>query len=304
VHRDAVVTTDRLVAELWPTAAPPTAAKIVRNLVSELRKLVGGSNGVVLETEAGGYRLRLPGEQIDAVRFQRLVEQGIRLREHGEVTDAARILREALALWRGEPFADVADEQFAASEAARLEELRLVCLEERIDADLALGRDAELVPELETLIRREPLRERLRAQLMLALHRSGRQADALAAYQDARRTLVAELGLEPRRELQELERAILDQDPSLDAPERRAAQSRRRGYSVVALGIAALLLVAAAAAVVASRDHEALALTGLAPNTVGAIDPETGRSVAQVPLGAAANRLASSDEVLWVLSTT
>jgi DNA-binding SARP family transcriptional activator len=187
--------------------------QIVRNLVSELRRAVDTSNGVALVTEGGGYRLRLPVDAIDAARFESLAAEGRRLLDAGREADAARTLREALALWRGSPYADVADEPFVRAEAARLDELRLMCLEDRVDAELALGRHAALVAELEAEMRREPLRERLRAQLMLALYRSGRQADALAAYQDARRTLVREVGLEPGRPLRELEAAILAQDP-------------------------------------------------------------------------------------------
>ena len=187
---------------------------------------------------------------------------------------------------------------------SKLEELRLGCFEELVDAELALGRHAELVPRLEAEIRREPLRERLRAQLMLALYRSGRQADALSAYQDARRTLVDELGLEPGPDLRRLETAILAQDPLLDAPVRGAIALRRRGRWLIALGAGALLLAAAAVALVLARGDQNTGLAALTPNSIGAIDPETGRIVAQVPLGAGVARLSASDDTVWGLSTT
>src|SRR5262249_35988717 len=158
-------------------------------------------------TRPPGYLIRVDPDELDLARFERLAHDG-----------TAGSLRDALALWRGAPLADLASESFAREEAARLEELRLAVQERRIDADLEHGRSAELVPELERLISGNPLRERLRGQLMLALYRSGRQADALSAYQQARSTLVDELGIEPGPALQALERAMLRQDPSLDLP--------------------------------------------------------------------------------------
>ena len=305
VHRDTTISTDRLVDELWPSGPPPTAVKIVRNLVSELRKLLGSEDVVALVTEGGGYRLRVSADQIDAGRFEALSAQGRRLVERGETRQAAEVLREALGLWRGAAFSGLGREPFAGAEAARLEQVRLACLEARIEADLALGRHAELVSELEALLTREPFRERFREQLMLALYRSGRQADALAAYRDARRTFSRELGIEPGRALQELERAILAQEASLDLPERpRVAAVRRRGGVLVALGAAALLAAAAAVALTLDDRDAPKGLAALTPNSIGAIDPETGRIVAQVPLGAAAARLAGAEAVVWALSTT
>jgi DNA-binding SARP family transcriptional activator/streptogramin lyase len=305
VHRDTTVSIDRLVDELWASGPPPTAAKIVRNLVSELRKLLGSGDGVALVTEAGGYRLRVSADQIDAGRFEVLSAQGRRLVERGETRRAAEVLREALGLWRGAAYSGLGREAFAEAESARLEQVRLACLEARIEADLALGRHTELVSELEALVTREPFRERFREQLMLALYRSGRQADALAAYRDARRTFSRELGIEPGRALQELERAILAQDPTLELPERpHVAALRRRGGVLVALGAAALLAAAAAVALTLDDRDAPKGLAALTPNSIGAIDPETGRIVAQVPLGAGAARLAGSQDAVWALSTT
>ena len=163
----------------------------------------------VLVTQGGGYLLRIGDDEIDADRFERLFEQGRNALARGEPETAAATLREALALWRGPPLADFTFEPFAQAEIARLDERRLAALEERIDADLALGRHADLVAEIEALVASHPLRERLRAALMLALYRSGRQAEALQVYQDARRALVEELGVEPGPALQQLQRAIL-----------------------------------------------------------------------------------------------
>jgi DNA-binding SARP family transcriptional activator/streptogramin lyase len=306
IHRDASVSTDRIVEELWPSGAPPTAAKIVRNHISELRKaLADGGAGVTIATEARGYRLRVEPSRIDARRFEDLVAEGRRLRETGKTDRAAQALEEALSLWHGAPFENLADEAFVRGEAARLEELRLTCLEERIDADLELGRHAEVIPELEALVRQEPLRERLRELLMLALYRAGRQAEALAAYRDVRRGLRDELGLDPGRGLQELERAILAQDRSLDPPARRQAVAmRRRGGVLVVLGALARAAAAGGLALALDDRGAAKGLTGLSPNSIGAIDPATGRIVAQVPLGAAAAHLAASSDTLWALSTT
>jgi len=202
LRANEVVSTESLVDALWGERPPRTATTSLQNSVSALRKLLGAD---VLVTRAPGYRLVIEPESIDLVRFERLVAsaRGLEPEERGER------LREALALWRGEPLAEVASEPFASAEVRRLGELRLATLEERIDADLGAERFSELVPELEALVYRHPLRERLRAQLMLALYHSGRQGDALRAYQDARRAFVEELGLEPRPDLQELQAKIL-----------------------------------------------------------------------------------------------
>ena len=174
LHANEVVSTSRLIDDLWGEAPPPTAAKIVRNYVSSLRKALGAEEGL-LQTHAAGYCLALGEATLDLEQFEQLVESGRRSLEKGDAIRAAAVLREALALWRGPPLADFTYETFAQREIARLEELRLGALEERIEADLRLGRHAELVPELESLVSEYPLRERLREQLMLALYRSGRQ---------------------------------------------------------------------------------------------------------------------------------
>jgi DNA-binding SARP family transcriptional activator len=222
LHRSAVVPTDQLVEDLWGAEAPAAAAKTVQVHVSRLRKALGND---ALETRAGGYALNVETASVDLFRFEELTQNGRRLLAAGDPAAARAAFGEALALWRGPPLADFAYEPFAQTEIARLEELRVAALEDRIEADLALGENASLVPELEALVAAHPLRERLRRQLMLALYRSGRQADALHAYREARSTL-DDLGIAPTRALRELEAAILRHDPSLDPavrPGRRAA---------------------------------------------------------------------------------
>ncbi len=207
-----VVSIDQLVENLWPGEPPDTAAHAVQVYVSQLRKALGTGT---IATRAPGYVLEVDPARVDVHCFSRLADEGRQSLAAGDAAGAATALREALALWRGPALADFTYEPFAQTEIARLEELRLVALEERIEADLALGRQAELVSELEALVAAQPLRERPRAQLMLALYRSGRQAGALAAYRAARDTLVEELGVEPGPRLKELEAAILRQDESL-----------------------------------------------------------------------------------------
>jgi DNA-binding SARP family transcriptional activator len=212
LRANQVVSSDRLIDELWGERAPPTAAKAIQVYVSKLRKQLGESR---LVTRAPGYALVLDESELDLFRFERLVAEA-----RQEPARAAELLHEALALWRGAPLADLEYEQFAQADITRLEELRLTALEERIDADLAAGRHREALGELEALVAAHPLRERLAGQLMLAFYRSGRQAEALDAYQTARHTLVDEIGLEPTPALQRLERRILQQDPDLELPVR------------------------------------------------------------------------------------
>ena len=213
LHANELVPATMLVDELWGAQPPPTANKTVQVYVSRFRKTLGED---VIETRPTGYLLRLEASALDALRFEALLEQGRRLLAEGAPEEAGAVLREGLALWRGPPLADFRHEQFARNEIGRLEELRLVALEQRLEADLALGRGPEVVGELEVLVRENPFRENLCRLLILALYRAGRQADALAVYRNAREALVDGLGLDPSRRLQLLERAILLQDPSLD----------------------------------------------------------------------------------------
>ena len=219
LRANEVVAREWLLEELWTGGPPATAVKALQVYVSRLRKVLPPG---VLVTRPPGYVLEVDLEQVDLHRFQRIVE------EAGDVAPAhaSVLLRSALALWRGPPFAEFGDEPFARIEAARLEDLRLAAQKDLIDADLALGRHRALIPELRRLVERHPYRERLRGQLMIALYRSGRQADALDAYRAARSAL-DKVGLQPGPALRALERQILMQDPALDLsgptqPARRA----------------------------------------------------------------------------------
>jgi len=245
MHPNEVVSTDRIVHVLWPDN-PPEASRKLWFHVSKLRGILRpgeteAAAGADLVTRPTGYMLRIETDKLDADRFERLTRSA-RTALEDDPARAAEMLRLALGLWRGEPFADVLHEDAVSSEAARLDELRLVALEDRLEADLALGRSGELIHELQALVAEHSFRESLRAKLMLALYRAGRQADALAAYRQARRTLVDELGIEPSDELRELHRRILDHDPVLAGtrpPPRTAAPREER--KVVTIFFADLL---------------------------------------------------------------
>jgi DNA-binding SARP family transcriptional activator len=198
IHRGEPVSSDLLIDALWGETVPPSGVKLVQGYVSNLRKVLGDG---LLVTRGRGYLLRVEDGQVDVDRFGALLAEGRRALTDGDARAASERLGEALGLWRGPALADFAYETFAQPEIARLEEARLSALEDRIDAELKLGEHTRLVGELEALVREHPARERLRMQLMLALYRSGRQADALAAYRDAQGWLRDELGLEPGREL-------------------------------------------------------------------------------------------------------
>jgi DNA-binding SARP family transcriptional activator len=314
LHPGEVVSSDRLIDELWGERPPATAAKVLQTYVFQLRRSLGAG---LIATRPPGYLLAVDEESLDAGRFRHLTARAGRLVAMGQPEPADALYREALALWRGPALADVAFESFARNEVERLGEERLAALTARIDCELALGQHESLVAELETLVGQYPLRERLRAQLMLALYRSGRQADALAAYQDARRSLVDELGLEPSRELQDLERAILTHDPNLEAtspspvaapdagepapvlPKPLAAQRRSRKPVLVA-GLAILLLPAVVLGVAAglNRGHAASKL--LPPDSVGFIDARSGRVTRSIPVGRDPVALSVAGDSVWV----
>ena len=212
LHANEAVSADRLLDALWPPdEAPPSGAAAVQVRVSQLRKALGAAGRRVV-TAPTGYAIEIGRGELDVHRFEELVERA----DAVGAAEAAPLLRDALGLWRGPALADVAYEAFAQPAIARLEELRLAALERRIEADLELGRHADLVGELGALVAEHRLRERMRSQHMLALYRSGRQAEALASFQTARTRLVDELGIEPGPGLRRLELAILRQDPSLD----------------------------------------------------------------------------------------
>jgi DNA-binding SARP family transcriptional activator len=225
LQANRVVASDRLIDALWEEEPPETARKAVQVYVSQLRKLLGSD---VLLTRPPGYLLRVEPGMLDLDRFEALRREA----RDGDAQTAADTLRDALSLFRGRPLGDLANERFAQGEIARLEELRLATLEERIEAGLRLGLHAELVGELEALVAEHPHRERLCRQRMVALYRCGRQAEALEAYQVARRALVEELGIEPSKELRELHQQILNQDAALELESRPVPRplkkSRRR----------------------------------------------------------------------------
>jgi DNA-binding SARP family transcriptional activator len=235
VSPNRAVAVDRLVDDLWGETAPDSATKMVQIFVSQLRKVLPAG---LLVTRAPGYLAEVDPEAIDAGRFDRLRRTGNAALAAGDAAAAAAQLRAALGLWRGDALGEFA-EPFAQAERSRLDELRLLCLEDRVEADLIAGRHAELVGELAAEVARHPLRERLHRQSMLALYRTGRHADALAVYQDFRRRLDDDLGLEPSLELRELQARILNQDPALEPP-RAAAAAAPAGGDELAAGLAAL----------------------------------------------------------------
>jgi class 3 adenylate cyclase len=218
LHLNEVVSRDRLIDELWGARPPATADKAVQGYVWRLRRALAGAGTAAIETASGGYVLRAAGEQVDAARFERLLDDGRARQAAGEADAAAQRFHEALELWRGPALAGLAFESHARSEVERLDELRLAARIDLNDCKLALGRHEPLVPELEALVEQHPFRERLAGQLMLALYRSGRQADALDVYRRTRESLVSELGIEPGTALRELEAAILRQDAGLAPP--------------------------------------------------------------------------------------
>jgi DNA-binding SARP family transcriptional activator len=227
LRANEVVQTDRLVELVWGDSPPAAGAKAVQIHVSRLRRALAADD--VLQTRAGGYVLATEPESIDLQRFEAGAAEGRRWLAAGEPGEARVALTAALGLWRGPALGDLLSEPFAQRESARLEELQLAAREDRIEADIALGAHAAVVPELEALVARHPLRERLREQLILALYRCGRQAEALESYRQARSALVGELGIEPGRRLQQLEQAVLRQDPALDAARVAAVETTRPG---------------------------------------------------------------------------
>lgn len=291
LHVNETVSTARLVEELWGAVPPPSAVKLVQTYVSHLRKVLGDD----LETRPPGYALRVDAACVDVWRFDAMV------RRAGDEPPAAaaRTLREALALWRGDAAQGLMFEAFAAQEVAQLEDARLDAVARRIDADLALGRHEEVSPELRSLLARHPYREGFAEQLMLALYRSSRQGDALAVYRETRRRLADDLGLEPGEGLRALESDILRQAPSIAAPATRAPLRPRWSRAGPLAAAAFAVAVVAVAAVVAAIVTRGTRADRLAPQSVGLIDPRTGRLVLQVHLGSSPRALAAAGGVVW-----
>jgi DNA-binding SARP family transcriptional activator len=299
LHRNEAVASERLIDWLWAGSPPPSAQKSLHVYVSGLRKTLGSGR---LETVGRAYRLRVDEDEVDLDHFNQLVEEA----QEVEPPQSAKLLAEALALYRGEPFAELRYEQVAQSEIARLDELRLQTLEQRIDADLACGRERAVLPELEALVSSSPLRERLRAQLMLALYRCGRQADALAVYRQGRELLDEQLGLEPGPELKELERRILEHDPEIAPPTRprpRHPAATRRQLLVLFAGGALVLAAAIAAGVIELTGSQAIGgVARVAPESVGVLDPRSDRFLEQVPVSGRPSLMAVDGQTVWVVN--
>ena len=334
-----VVSMDRLAEDIWGGHPPEGWATTLQTYVFHLRRALEpdrarGVAGEVLVTRDRGYLLRVDREHLDAARFQDGFTAGRAALDAGRYAEAAGTLRQALDLWRSRVLADLADYAFTRPEAARLEELRLAALEARIDADLALGRHDALTGELERLAAEHPLRERLHGQLMLALYRCGRQAEALAAYRRARDLLAGELGIDPAEPLRRLHASVLAHDPALDWSDRHETQTqdqharpasrflprlrgglaqgrragrhllgwvRRRARRLLVAGL--VLAVIAAAVIVAVARPRAGGPAGLPANSVGLIDPAGGRVGAAVSVGSPAG-LAYGDGSVWAVDST
>ncbi len=321
LNAGTVVATSRLIDDLWGDDPPQTADHTVETYVSRLRRILrDGSRSEVVLTRSAGYMLDVTPDVVDAFQFEQLVGQGTAAAERGEDEKASSLLRAALALWRGEALSDVlSDAPFVAGAARRLAERRLLAFERRIEADLQLGRAKDLVSELEGLVAAHPYREAFHAQLMLALYRSGRQTEALAAFRRARKLLVDELGIEPGPELRDLEQAILRQDPALErrpatqprvsspgspqpkappASRRRPRADRRRRRTLLAGGLT--LAVIAAGVPLALRHSEENA--SVPANGVGVLSPSGTSVAAGLTIPSAISGLAVGDGSVWATS--
>ena len=306
LHPNETVSTTRLADAIWGDRPPATAEKLVQGYVHALRKRLGDG---VLETQAPGYRLNVAPRSLDLAEFEQLVDKA----RTAPPAQAVELRRRALSLWRGAALADVAIEGADRNMVARLNDLRLAAQIDHIDAELALGRHASVVGELETLTAANPYQERLAAQLMLALYRSGRQAEALESYRGLRRRLDEELGLQPSQELRDLEAAILRQDDELAAPALVVAEQseaavpgalepgltesptrRRLAVVVAAVAILALVLVVAA-----TRVRGDAAPVVVAPNSVAVIDVGSNRVVDTVQVGIRPGPVAAGGGAIW-----
>ena len=305
LNANRVVSTERLIDDLWGDSPPSTARAALQVYVAGLRKALG-TDGATLRTRAPGYVLEVEEGALDLDRFAQLCAEA---HESPDPERRAALLHEALELWRDEPLPELRAEPFSSAAVAQLEQLRLRALEERIDADLALGRDATLVTELEALVAEHPYREGLRAQLMLTLYRSGRQAGALDVYQAGRRALQDDLGLQPGKELRDLEAAILRQDEALSVarsvpaepePEQPPSSGRFSRRAVIAACIAGFAAVALGTGLAVLRSGSGSAAQ-IEPGSVGVVDPVTREVVADVPLGFSSHLIATGEGSVWVV---
>jgi ABC-type transport system substrate-binding protein/DNA-binding SARP family transcriptional activator len=326
LHANELVVADRLVEEAWSGRPPAGAIGTLQTYISRLRRVLEGT-GAVITTRGDAYQLVVDPEELDVLSFQRLVEEGQRALRGGEAARARGLFTEALGLWRGEPMADLAYDGFAADAIRDLGETWLAARSGRVEADLMMGHgDAALVADIRGLIERSPFDERLREQLMLALYRSGRQAEALAAYQEARRMLVGDYGIEPTARLRDLERAILLHDPALDlaAPIDRTNAPRERNDGLVAGSDASggtgaeprrsrrgsrmtLILVGAGAVIAALVAVGAILGRGgsrsplrLPANAVVSLDPRSGRVQTETSLRDPPSAMTVGAGAVWV----
>jgi DNA-binding SARP family transcriptional activator len=327
LHANEFVSRERLVDELWGAAPPPTARQAVNVYISKLRKTLSRDGDDPIATAEGGYRFRVDGDRLDAVRARTLLSEAQERMAGGDTASASERLQEALALWNGPTLAGLQLESFGRDEVAQLDELRLSALMDRIDCDLAQGRHERVLGELQVLVREHPLRERLRAQQMLALYRADRQADALEAYRETRHSLIDELGIEPSDSLQRLQQAILRHDAALGVPAgtaavngepaaltprlaplaRHVAETAPRRLPRASVTAVAVVVVAAAAvaAFVSTRAggarHHSSPVSSVSPNTVAALDPVTGAQVADSPGELKPGPMALVAGKLWVV---
>jgi DNA-binding SARP family transcriptional activator/ABC-type branched-subunit amino acid transport system substrate-binding protein/streptogramin lyase len=322
LHANEVVSRQRLIDELWGELPPPTAVKAVNGYVSQLRKALGENGSGPIATRPPGYAIELAADQLDALRFAELTDEARARANAKQPEHASAIYADALALWRGNALAGIELESVGRHELERLDESRIVALMDRIDCDLALGRHDDLVGELDVLVAEHPLRERLYAQQMLALYRSGRQADALRAYQQARSLLVDELGLEPSPALQRLEGGILNHDPSLQTPtgtaqrngvhrpaaadspkeESRARRKRKRRWAL--LGVAVALGAVAAAVIELSGSGGGGNARVAVPNSVVEIDSRSGRILGVAPIAGEPGPVSVSGRLIWIATAS
>jgi DNA-binding SARP family transcriptional activator/streptogramin lyase len=302
LNANRVISTERLIDDLWGDSPPSAARATLQVYVAGLRKALP-DGGATLRTRAPGYVLELEPGALDLDRFTQLRAEA---RESVDAERRAALLHEALELWRDEPLPELRTEPFSTAAVTQLDQLRLTTLEERIDADLALRRDAALVTELESLVAEHPYRERLRAQLMLALYRSGRQADALDSYQAGRRVLQDELGLEPGKELRDLEAAILRQDEALSparpipaaAPVQPPSPRRLSRRAVIARGLGAA--VALGVGVTAYRSWSSGG-TRIGPESVGVLDQATRQVLDEIAVGFSSPLIAAGEDAVWLV---
>ena len=294
---------DELIERIWDGQPPATATKSVQVLISQLRKALGGEMAPIA-TVGGGYILRVQDGETDVDLFEDLLERGRGQLGEGRAREAEATFDQALNLWRGRPFQDVAYEDFAREAIARLEDRRVVAMEERFEAMLAGGRHVDAVAGLERLVADHPLRERALGLLMLALYRSGRRADALAVYDTARRRLSEELGIDPGEPLRRLHEAILDSTgPDMDAEDGiglEAPRGPRPRWLIAAAGVA--ILATAAAVVVATRGSGSARIAGLHGDSVGLVEPGTGHIVGQYNVGGAPSQVVADTHVAWTLN--